>query len=109
MSGRFAGLPNGWRAELLSTHAAYVQQIRPLLLAVATATGLVLLIACANVGVLLTVRATRRRREMAVRQALGATAGQITRAFAAEPLVLGCCGDAWVSRSRGGRSSRSRR
>jgi hypothetical protein len=51
-----------WRVALQSTHGRYVEQLRPLLLAVATATGLVLLIACANVGVLLTLRATRRRR-----------------------------------------------
>jgi putative ABC transport system permease protein len=82
-------VPPGWKAGLLSTHDSYVEQIRPLLLSVASATGLVLLIACANVSVLLTVRATRRQREHAVRQALGASSGQLTRLTIAEPVLLG--------------------
>ena len=82
-------LPPDWRVRLESTQASYVRQIRPLLLTVATATALVLLIAYANVGVLLTVRAAARRQEIAVRQAIGASAGQITRAIVAEPIVLG--------------------
>ena len=84
-----ASVPAGWKAELRSTHAAYVERIRPLLLAVASATALVLLIACANVSVLLTVRATRRQRENAVRQALGASSAQLTRLTIAEPVLLG--------------------
>ena len=82
-------LPGEWRVELVSTHGSYVRDIRPLLLAVAAATGLVMLIACANVAVLLTVRATRRRHELALRRALGATGGQMLRAQLAEPLLLG--------------------
>jgi putative ABC transport system permease protein len=88
-------LPKEWRAGLLSTHSAYVERIRPVLISLAAATGLVLLIACANVAVLLLVRATERRREVAVRKALGATGAQITRALVAEAMVLGALATAF--------------
>lgn len=82
-------LPDGWRVELQSAHDAYVTSIRPLLVSLATATALVLLIACANVAVLFTVRAAVRSREVAVRKALGASAGRVARSLASEAIVLG--------------------
>ena len=71
--------PAGWRASL--AHGRYVQEIQPLLTALATATALVMLIAAANVAVLFTLRATHRSREIAVRKALGASAARITSAL----------------------------
>ena len=84
----------GWDVTVVGMKQALFEYIRPALLLLLGAVGLLLLLACVNVASLLLARVTGRRKEMGIRAALGARRGRLITQILSESLLLSLVGGA---------------
>jgi predicted permease len=89
---QYPGDNRGQSAIVTPLSEVVVTNVRPILLALLGGAGLLLLIACVNVSSLLLVRTESRKREIAVRGALGASKRRIVRQLITENLLMASFG-----------------
>jgi predicted permease len=88
MARQYPNSNRDFSADVVALSDVVAGDGRPILLMLLSGAGLLLLIACVNVSSLLLVRSESRRREMAVRGALGASGARLVRQFVTEGVLL---------------------
>jgi putative ABC transport system permease protein len=94
LESEFPASNTGWTVNVEPLRESLVSDLRPSILVLLGAVGLLLGAACANVANLLTARQFSRRLEVAIRNALGADRGRVIRLLLTESLAIGLAGGA---------------